>query len=122
MKTLKSLAQAVKLNKGQLTATQILNGNIYTSKGWERFKVTDELKENVSLQVVELLGGQSKTKERVFNTIKYGGVSHWGLDRMLIDTRVNHLDRRKKNIVISYCAGQDYPTECNTIRTALKNL
>ena len=122
MKTLKSLAQAIKLNKGQLTATQILNGNIYTVKGWERFNVTDELRENVAQQIVEILGGQYKTKNRVFNAIKYGGVSHWGLDRMLIDTRVNYQDKRKKDIVISYCAGQDYPYECNVIRTDLKNL
>lgn len=122
MKTLKTLKQALKLNKAKLTASQILNGNLYTSKGWEKFKVSNELKELLALQVSEILGGRKNTKELVFLALKYRAVSHWGLERIIIQERRDPKDKRRKKIYINYYAGQDYVYECNEIRTAIKKM
>lgn len=120
MKNLNTLSQALNLSTTQLTVENILNGNLYTSKGWERFNVTDKLLENVAEQTSEILGGRASTKNRVFRTLRYGSVNHWGLRRIIISKRKNPADKRKHIINMSYCAGQDYIWECNQIRTDLK--
>ena len=120
MKTIKTLKQALKLSKTQLKASDILNGNIYTSKGWESFKVSDDLLDSFALQISDLLGGRAITKNKVYNNLRFGSVSHWGLDRILITKRRLSTDKRKFKICVNYCAGQDYVAECNEIRTDLK--
>ncbi len=120
MKTIKTLKQALKLSKTQLTASNVLNGNIYTVKGWEKFKISEDLKKSLALQISEVLGGREVTKNKVYNNLRFGGVSHWGLDRILITKRRLSTDKRKFKICVNYCAGQDYVAECNEIRTDLK--
>lgn len=122
MKTIKTLKEALKLNKNQLNASDVLRGSLYTSKGWQKFNISDELKDSLCSQVAEILGGRSNTKELVYLTLKFRSVSHWGLDRILITERKNPKDKRKKIISINYCAGQDYAQECNEIRTAIKKM
>jgi hypothetical protein len=122
MKTLKTLKQAIKLSSYQLTANDILRGSLYTSKGWEKFNICDNLKDSLASQISDILGGHSKTKELVYLALKFRDVSHWGLDRIQINERKNHKDKRKKIISVNYCAGQDYVQECNEIRTYIKNL
>ena len=122
MKTLNSLNQAFLLsaNNAQINAETILNGNLYTSKGWEKFNVSDQLLNSTALLVAETLGGRQATKNRVERSLSYGNVSHWGLRRLIFEKRKNQNDKRKHTISLSYCAGQDYGSELNEIRTQLK--
>lgn len=120
MKTIKTLNEALNLHKGQLTADKLLSGRLYTTKGFESFKLSNELKKEVSLKVSEILGGRSNTKERIKNNLYYNYSYHWGLDRLLITKRKNPKDKRKNIINISYCAGQDYTSELRQIRNHLK--
>ena len=120
MRTLKSVKHAISLSTGQLTAQQLINGRIRTKKGWESFKKTDELDKEVAKLVSELLGGWAQTKKKVFNSIYYGSPQHWGLRRIHFDKYKSQKDRRKNYIAISYFAGQDYSSELNIIRTAIK--
>lgn len=120
MRTLKSLNQAYKLSKNQLTAQNLINGQIYTSRGWETFNLTDDFKLFLARSISELLGGWGSTRNAVFNSIYYGCPQHWGLSRILIEKYKNHKDKRKNVISLNYCAGQDYTWELNTIRQALK--
>jgi hypothetical protein len=121
MKTLKTLNQAFLLssNNSQITAETILNGNLYTSKGWEKFNVSHDLLKSTALLIAETLGGWQSTKNSVERSLSYGSVSHWGLRRLIFSKRKQN-DKRKNTISLSYCAGQDYVYELNQIRTDLK--
>lgn len=120
MKTLKSLKQAKNISKNQLNAQDLINGQIYTSKGWESFKLSDNFKKELASLISETLGGWQNTKTRVFNAIYYGKPQHWGLSRLIVSKYKNYKDKRKNIYCIEYCAGQDYTYELNLIRTALK--
>ena len=115
MKTFKTLEQIKRFESQQVTIQDLLNGRMYLrNKGWSDVRLTDELKERICLETAGLLGGVYKTKKRVFNTLLNDKPQHWGLDRIFIR------QYKKEPAVLTYCAGQDYPTELNQIRTALK--
>lgn len=122
MKTLKSIKQALKIDKGQLTAQRIINGNIKTSKGWETFKLSEEIEEEIAQLVSITLGGRGKTQSQVFNAVSRRSPQHWGLSRIIFTNRPNPKDKRKNILSCSYAAGQDYPSELNEIRTAIKKM
>lgn len=109
MRTIKTIKQAQKIEQGQLTIQKLLNGRLYTSEGWQSFKVAPELREEIAQKVSELLGGRKTTKEAVYHTLKNERPQHWGLSRI-------HIEGER----LSYCAGQDYPAELAEIRKALK--
>lgn len=116
MRTIKTLNQAFKAVKNQVTAQQLLNGRINTtSKGWEAVKITEELKETIVKQIVDILGGHTKTQNRIENALKFKNVQHWALKRMIVEDHGS-------GAVIRYCAGQDYTAEMQQIRNYIKNV
>ncbi len=122
MQTLKSIKHALQLSKTQLTAQNLLRGTIRTANGYENFKLSTELKEELTKSIVLVLGGREKTKEQVYNVVKFRKPQHWGLSRIIISFRKDAKDKRKKIVSVSYCAGQDEITELNQIRTELKKM
>lgn len=115
MKTFKTLEQIKKFEVQQVTAQQLLNGRMYLkNKGWNNIKLTDELKEVIINSIVEILGGQRKTKEIIYRKLHNEKPQHWGLDRIFISQYKKHPAR------LSYCAGQDYTWEVREIRNAIK--
>ncbi len=115
MKTINSLQQAYDLCKGhQVTAQELINGRAYINgEGWQDIELDSDFKSQLADLLSELYGGHSKTKNAVYNTLKYGTPQHWGLSRTFIEDYGTGAQ-------IKYCAGQDYIWECNAIRTALK--
>lgn len=109
MRTIKTIKQAQKIEQNQLNVQKLLNGRLYTSEGWQSFKISDELREEIAEKVSELLGGRKVTREAIYHTLKSERPQHWGLSRIHI-----------KGERFSYCAGQDYPAELAAIRKALK--
>lgn len=98
----------------QVSAQQLINGRMHTkAEGWTNIEISSELREKIADELSELYGGRSKTKSRVYSSLRYGTPQHWGLGRTFLENYGN-------NPRFSYCAGQDYPYELNQIRTALK--
>jgi hypothetical protein len=120
MKTLKTLKQALKVNKGQLTARDLLNSEIYTAKGWKTFKISADLKKDIVNNVVEILGGHNKTKESIKYNLLNTNINHWGLNRIIIEEKTLQSDKRKKVVSFRYIEGQNYEHELNQIRKYLK--
>lgn len=114
MKTIKTLKQAYKLSLSQVTVQELINGRMYTSKGWEDVKLSNELKNEIAETVSNYLGGIKRTKERVYNNLMYGKPQHWGLKRFVIECYKN------KPPYITYITGQDTTWEMKAIRAALK--
>lgn len=99
----------------QLTAQQLINKRVcLKGEGWANIELTTELKDYICNQIAETLGGRQATKQNVKNTLLYSTPQHWGLNRIFINKYGDDF------IKISYCAGQDYTAETNTIRKFLK--
>ena len=112
-----SLKKACKLNHGQLNAQDLLNGRIDIKfKGWVSVQLTPEFREELANLIAIVLGGHYATKQRVIRSLTYGNPQHWGLERIFVE-----YSKTLKCHYLTYCAGQDYPYECNEIRTYLKN-
>jgi hypothetical protein len=109
MTTLREILENAKF---QVTAQDLVNGNVYTSKGWEKFNIEDSAE--IFYLISETLGGHKKTKDAIKWSL-YKKPQHWGLSRVLFDIR-------NGKIFCSYCAGQDYTTETQIIRNYLKNI
>jgi hypothetical protein len=75
-------------------------------------KTNNLLTDDIINDVCDLLGGQTKTKDRMFYTILRGGFSKWYLER------IAYSFSRKR---FEYCAGQDYTAELREIRKDLTN-
>lgn len=94
----------------QLTLQNIINGRAYFKQGgWGTF--TFELSENQMEQIVDLIGGHTKTKRNVKWSLQNQKPQHWGLDRIVYNQR---------SAAFTYIAGQDYPSELREIRKAMK--
>lgn len=118
MKTFKNYQNALNNTGQQLTAQQLLNGRVYTkNKGWAKVQLSEEFREQVITDIVDLLGGRGNTKANVYRALNSPHPpQHWTLERMLIEQYGKSAPR------LSYCAGQDYPYEINQGRTYLKNI
>jgi len=115
MKTIKNLEQAYRYAGNQITAQDLINGRMYHKlKGWVNVKLTPEFEAEIAEQLSELYGGIRRTKAQVFRTLLYSRPQHWGLSRTML------VKYNKQPARWDYCAGQDYPSEMNIIRTALK--
>ncbi len=113
MKTIKTYKQAQDFCKSQLTAQNLINGRIYGANGWEDVEVSAELIEELAIDLSEVYGGMTKTKNKVYNTIKKTNPQHWGINR-------TYLEERQGRLFWVYCAGQDHTSELKEIRNALK--
>ena len=109
MKTLKSLEQLKKHCKNQITAQDVLNGNLYGKDGWESVKIAPELRKEIAESISELYGGRSNTKANIRYNLIHGRPQHWGLTRTFLES-----------YGWTYCAGQDYTVELQEIRNKLK--
>lgn len=115
MITFKTLEQVKRRVSQQATAQQLLNRRMSVKgQGWVKIALSEELEELICNQVSELLGGHHKTRAAVYNNLMRSSQQHWGLDRVLVE------QYGKSKARLSYCAGQDYTSELNTIRTVLK--
>jgi hypothetical protein len=81
--------------------------------GWKDWNY--ELTDTDINQISTLLGGQYRTQNIVANKLRYLNElpSNWCFDRI-------HFCKHSKRW--AYCAGQDYPSELNTIRAWFRNL
>lgn len=114
---IQSLEMLYALTEGhQLSAQSILNRRVYIpSVGWTNIVIKDELKEEISNLIVDVLGGQEKTKKRLQMRFRLGRPpQNWGLDRVV-------LVKRDDVIRFTYIAGQDMSTELPMIRKQLLN-
>lgn len=115
MITLNSYEQAYEKASQQVTAQSLLNGRIYLKEiGWSDIGLTEEFRERVITDMVNLYGGHHKTRVAIRNTLTYSKPQHWGIDRTLL---VKYGDSPAR---LSYCAGQDQVWECAAIRKFLK--
>jgi len=106
-KNIESLKNKVR----KLNLYNLINQTIYINGiGW--IKTNDLLTDDLIDQVCELLGGHSKTKEKIFNVLRRQKFNKWYLER------INYNFKRK---CFTYCAGQDYPAELQEIRKDLVN-
>ena len=118
MKTalLKSYKHANKYkSKGhQLTVQNLLNGRISGGKNktWVKVRLTDEFREQLIEDLINVAGGHAATRERMKSVLTYGRPQHWALGRMIISDYGN-------GPKMNYCAGQDYPSELNQLRREL---
>jgi len=106
-----SIKKAIKVAKMQVNAQQVLNGRMSTkTQGWAKVNVTEEFREEVINLVCDLLPKYSReeTKDKLRD-----GAQHWGLERMIF----HHYKGSKPGL--SYCAGQDYPSEIKLIQRNL---
>ena len=99
----------------QVTAQQLINRRIYiNNEGWQDIELTEEFNNHLADQIAETLGGHRATKESIKLNLMYARPQHWGLNRVLLVQYGESAPR------FTYCAGQDYTAETNTIRKALK--
>jgi hypothetical protein len=114
-KLFSNLSEILNNTSTQVTAQQLINRRIYINgEGWQDIELTDEFNNNLAEQIAETLGGHRATKESIKYTLMYARPQHWGLNRVLLEQYNDSAPR------FNYCAGQDYTTETNTIRKALK--
>lgn len=110
-----SLQELLSISKtSQLSAQSILSRRICTDKdGWSNLDYPSDLKEELCHLIVDVLGGQTKTKTRLFNRLRHGSpLRHWGLDRTVLIER----DGKPR---FYYIAGQDMSAELPMIRKQL---
>jgi hypothetical protein len=114
MLTFATLAELYEATKsGQLTGQQVINGRAYINNQWQDFELDSEARKHVFLMISTILGGRLKTREQVFDSLMWGRPQHWGLSRIFFR-------EYEKNIICSYCAGQDYTNEIKQIRNSIK--
>jgi len=112
--TINSLEKAFKVSATQVTAQQLLNGRMcLKTTGWTNVHLTDEFKNELINQLIDIIGGHSHTRDIIRVTLKHEKPQHWALKRML-------LEKYGKKPKISYCAGQDYVSEIKHLRDSLK--
>ena len=105
-----SVDELRKLATEQITAQQVINKRLYINGlGWQSVDFSDEFSGWFIDEVGDLLGGRAATRHSVKLSLKYCKPQHWGLNRIFLEDRG-----------WVYCAGQDYTSELNTIRKALK--
>jgi hypothetical protein len=80
-------------------------------QGWTDIKIDPDFKEKSIDQIINILGGHQKTKDRIKFVIKNTPISGWYSDRIVFEPAVNRW---------VYIAGQDHPKEINEIRNDLK--
>jgi hypothetical protein len=109
--TLEELYSAT--NGHQLSAQELINRRSMIYGEYQNFEVSDELSEEINGRIIEVLGGQHRTKNTMYNTLRRSTPQHWGLCRIFIEQYGD------SPIRFSYCAGQDYPAELAQIRKYL---
>lgn len=116
MKTFNTYAEILAATKGhQVTAQELINGRTRIEpEGWQSIELTTELKEKLCNDISECLGGWQATKKQVKNSLMFSRPQHWGLSRIFLE------QYNGNEPFLSYCAGQDYPSEIKTIRNAIK--
>ena len=87
------------------TERAYLNGS-----GWNDIKVDESFKDESIEQIVNLLGGRTKTKETIKHALKNTHIHNWFATRIVYEPLRNSW---------TYTAGQDYPSELATIRKEL---
>lgn len=80
------------------------------SGGWSDIKIDTDFKKSSIEQITDLLGGRSRTKEKIGFTLRNTPVYGWFAQRIIFEPL------RNKWV---YIAGQDYPSELATIRKEL---
>jgi len=109
--SLKELIEA--RGDGKLTAQELVNGRAHIFGEWQDFELSGDARHEAVSLIVDCYGGRRPTREAVRSTLMWGRPQHWGLNRTTFRMSGD-------KILCSYYAGQDYPAELNTIRTALK--
>lgn len=106
---------AFTLADGQLTAQELLNGNMkVVNVGWTKVSLEEDFRKQFINDLADVFGGHLKTKIAVKSTLTYSKPQHWGLDRTVV---VKYGEGPAK---LHYIAGQDQVWETNEIRKALK--
>jgi hypothetical protein len=114
MKKFTTLTELFEATKGhQLSAQELINRRSMINGEWQNFEVSDELSEEINDKIIEVLGGQHRTKNTMYNVLRRSSPQHWGLGRIFIEKYGD------SPIRFSYCAGQDYPAELAQIRKYL---
>jgi hypothetical protein len=114
MKKFTTLQELFEATKGsQLSAQQLINRRAFINGEWSDFEVSDELSDEITEKILEVLGGQSRTRINMRYTLRRATPQHWGLARIFIEKYGD------SSIRFSYCAGQDYPAELQQIRKFL---
>jgi hypothetical protein len=115
MKTFETLGEIKAVESQEVTVQSLLNGRMcFKKQGWDDINLSPELREQICDEVVTILGGQEKTKERIYNLLMRSKPQHWGLERIQVVDYGNGAE-------LEYCAGQDETYELNQIRRELKN-
>jgi len=115
MKTFNSLDHVKRFEHVQVSAQELLNGQMYLKdKGWDDIRLKPELKEEICRQLTETIGGHKRTKEIVFSTLMHERPQHWALERFFV------VQYGKKPARLTYCAGQDMTWEMKQLREYLK--
>lgn len=111
-----SYEEILQATKGhQVTAQELINQRTYiTGEGWQNIDLAPKFRQKLAEDIAACLGGRENTRNSIANTIRHGRPQHWGLGRIFIEQHNGNAPR------LSYCAGQDHPSEIKTIRNAIK--
>lgn len=100
----------------QVTAQELLNGRTQIKGHWGPIELTSELRKEICSKLADIFGGRAQTKTRVFNTLLHERRQNWGLSRVFLEKYPRH----NIGAHLSYCAGQDMPSEIRQIRKELQ--
>ena len=116
MKTLNTVKQAVKIHyQNEPTAQNFINGRILTVRGWDSFKFKRELLNFMATELSDKIGGRARTKEKIFNALRFRKPQHSLLARFTIQNYNN-------KYIFDYCTGQSQPEEMRELRNFLRKL
>jgi len=106
--TYKTIQNAFKKSRGQITFSDILNKRFFhSSKGYTDLKITDSIAIG---SLISLIGGRGNDyKMLISDYISFSRHSYGIFDRLVFNGKK-----------WSYIAGQDYAAELNTIRKILR--
>jgi len=111
---IETLDQLLQVADNQVTAQDVLNGNLYLKKvGWRNVTIHEDLRDKICEDISQMFGGRHKTRAQMLWTLKYDNIQHWGLGRIILSKYKDFPPRWK------YIAGQDYTEESKLIRNAL---
>lgn len=115
----KTLGGLINQAQNQIVTLQnVLEGTILLrGRGWCKFELSFEAKERFAQMCALTLGGNKNTRLRIYQIISNNSVTQtFGIYRRLCAQKNTY---HKGKIEVIYCAGQDYTSECATIRRLL---
>lgn len=114
MKTFNNIEEIFAATEGtQLSAQEIINRRANVCGEWQDVELSEVAESKFIESIIDILGGQNRTKSNIRFNLLRSTPQHWGLSRIIL-SKYNESPARWL-----YHAGQDYQSEILTIRKYL---